>query len=61
LDLDQEVDKGVDEISKGIQPVSREGILTAIQLVKAAVESGLLGGFGDVGNMFLVYGDEVEG
>jgi hypothetical protein len=55
------VDKGVDEISKGIQPVSREGILTAIQLVKAAVESGLLGGFGDVGNMFLVYGDEVEG
>jgi hypothetical protein len=55
------MDKGIDEISKGIQPVSREGILTAIQLVRAAAGSGLLGGFGDVGNMVLVYGHEVEG
>ena len=60
-DSDQSADKGTDERSKGIQSVSREGVLTAIHLVRDAAVSGLLGGFAEVDNMVFVHGDKVEG
>ena len=59
--MDQSVGRGTDGGSRGIQSVSREGVLTAIHLVRDAAVSGLLGGFAEVDNMVFVHGDKVEG